>query len=382
MKCLRKHLCPFSKSMNRGLYVHIPFCVKKCEYCDFVSSSDCFGFENEYVNALIQEFEYYKGEKIDTIFLGGGTPTSLKAKSLCKILDGIFENFCVDKNAEVTVECNPKTADKDKLSALLSHGANRLSIGVQSLDEKVLCTIGRIHSSLDAKNTVYDAKAVGFKNISADIMFGLPFQTVELLENTINELCSYPLSHISCYGLILEEGTPLAEKVKKDELVLPDEDTEFKMYETAVSALKKHGFLRYEVSNFAKDGAVSRHNIKYWECEEYIGCGVAAHSYFKGERFSHTENFSDYIKNPLEFENKITLSEEDKILEFVMLGLRMDKGIKDDEFFKRFKINLKDKYGDIIEKHKKNGLLEYKDGFLKFTPQGVYLSNTVLCEFM
>lgn len=368
--------------MSRGLYVHFPFCVQKCAYCDFVSYSDCYSSESDYTDALIQEFEHYKNEKIDTVFLGGGTPTSLKTESLIKVLNGIYKNFCVDTNAEITVECNPKTADIEKLSALLSHGVNRLSIGVQSLDDKVLKSIGRIHSAEDAKATISDAKMVGFKNISADIMFGLPYQTPEILEETINTLCTYPLNHISCYGLILEENTPLAKKVCQNELILPNEDTEFKMYESAVKTLEKHGFLRYEISNFAKQNKVSRHNIKYWECEEYIGCGVAAHSCFGGERFCHTENLSEYIKKPMELQDKITLTKEDKMSEFVMLGLRMDKGISDNEFFKRFKINLKNKYGKIIEKYEKNGLLEYKDGILKFTPRGIYLSNTVLCEFM
>lgn len=382
MKFPRKHLCPFSKSMSRGLYVHFPFCVQKCAYCDFVSYSNCFESEDEYINALIREFEHYKNEKIDTVFLGGGTPTSLKTESLTKVLDGIFENFCVEKCAEITVECNPKTASKEKLSALFSHGVNRLSIGVQSLDNKVLEAIGRIHSAEDAIATINDAEAAGFKNISADIMFGLPHQTPEILEKTIDTLSSYPLTHISCYGLILEENTPLEKKVSKNEISLPDEETEFKMYETAVNILEKHGFLRYEISNFAKENKVSRHNIKYWECEEYIGCGVAAHSHFGGERFCHTEKLSEYIKNPLDYKDKITLTKEDKMSEFVMLGLRMDKGISDKEFFKRFKINLKNKYGKIIEKYEKCGLLEFKDGILKFTPRGVYLSNTVLCEFM
>ena len=382
MKCLRRHLCPFSRLMSRGLYVHIPFCVKKCAYCDFVSFSDCFCQEDRYVDALVREFEHYKGEEIDTVFLGGGTPTSLKTESLCKILDSIFKNFSVLENAEVTVECNPKTADREKLSALLNCGVNRLSIGVQSLDDTVLKAIGRIHSAEDAKNIIHDAKLVGFKNISADIMFGLPCQTEEILNNTIDELCKLPLNHISCYGLILEDGTPLAEKVKKGEVTLPDEDTEFKMYESAIVHLLENGFKRYEISNFAKENAVSRHNIKYWECDEYIGCGVSAHSYFHGVRFSHTDDLSKYIENPLIYENKIRLTNEDKMSEFVMLGLRMDKGISDSEFFNRFKISLIDKYGDVIEKHEKNGLLEFKDGNLKFTPQGVYLSNTVLCEFM
>ncbi len=366
----------------RGLYVHIPFCIKKCAYCDFVSYENCFNLENDYINALKKEFCHYKGEAVDTVFIGGGTPTALKTESLTLLLDAIFENFEVLKNAEITVECNPKTADRKKLSALVKHGVNRLSIGVQSLDDKVLKTIGRIHSSNDAKNIIYGANEVGFKNISADIMFGLPNQTVKILEKTIDELCKLPLSHISCYGLILEEGTPLYKKVNEGELSLPDEDTEFKMYESAVLRLKEHGFNRYEISNFAKENKCSFHNIKYWECEEYIGCGAAAHSYYNGERFSRAEKLSDYIKNPLEKVDAVTLTEDDKKSEFMMLGLRMDKGILAHEYKKRFMEDPIEKYKKIIEKYEKAELLVCDGKRIYLTDKGIYLSNTVLCEFM
>lgn len=362
--------------------MHLPFCLKKCAYCDFVSYSAHYDRQREYLEALKQEFLHYRGEEIDTVYLGGGTPTSLGTEILTGILDEIFSCFRVLPDAEVTVECNPKTADFEKFCALKKAGVNRLSIGVQSLNNCELSAIGRLHTAEDALFCVKEAARAGFSNISADLMFSLPHQTVESLEKSIDGILQLPITHISCYGLILEEGTRLTEEVKSGAVILPDEDTELTMYQTIVEKLRNAGFYQYEISNFSKPGKESRHNTRYWKCEEYIGCGVAAHSYFKGERFSNTDDFEAYLKNPLKREEVTQISTEDQMSEFFVLGLRMMHGVSEEAFMKKFGVSFMDAYGKVIEKYQQNGLLEMENGYLRFTKQGVYVSNTVLCEFV
>lgn len=365
----------------RGLYVHVPFCLKKCDYCDFVSYTDCFSKEEDYVRALMTEFEQYRGTEIDTVYLGGGTPTSLQTKSLVRILDGAFAAFNVAKDAEITVECNPKTADLEKMKDLKSAGVNRLSIGVQSLDDTVLTTIGRIHSAQDAIDCVEMAYDAGFRNISGDLMFGLPAQSMESLTKSIDGMMGLPFTHISCYGLILEETTPLAEKVHAGVYALPDEDTEYAMYCKINEKLQENGFFRYEISNFAKEGFCSRHNLKYWDCVEYIGCGAGAHSYFAGARYHHTEDFEAYLKNPLERTDVINIDRGDAMQEFMILGLRKTEGVSKSVFQKRFGVAISDCFGEIIKTYQAKGLLSETEDRVFFTEQGIYVSNTVLCEF-
>ena len=365
----------------RGLYIHLPFCLKKCGYCDFVSYTDCFHLEQAYVDALLSEFWQYRGETVDTVYLGGGTPTSLSTKSLVRILDGAFAAFSVAEGAEVTIECNPKTADYEKLSALHMSGVNRLSIGVQSLDDNVLKTIGRIHTAQDAMDCVQMAQKTGFSNISGDLMFALPGQTMESLKKSIRGMTSMPLTHISCYGLILEENTPMTKKIEAGELKVPDEDMEYEMYRAICETLHMSGFERYEISNFAKAGYESRHNKKYWDCEEYIGCGAAAHSYYENKRFSHTGDLETYLEHPLAKQDILAIGTEDATSEFMMLGLRKTEGISKTDFYHRFGVTLSEKFGNIIETYKEKGLLKEQGDFVSFTEQGVYLSNMVLCEF-
>lgn len=366
----------------RGLYVHLPFCLKKCSYCDFVSYENCYSFESAYIKALLNEFSAYLGEKIDTVYLGGGTPTSLKTENLVAILDGIHKSFCVAKDAEITIECNPKTADKDKFSALLSCGVNRLSVGVQSFDDAVLKTIGRVHTADDAKKCIEDAKEAGFCNISADLMFGIPGQSVASVKESVAQMVRLPVRHISCYGLILEEGTHLSDCVEKGELVLPDEDTELLMYRTITAELKKAGFDQYEISNYAKSGYESRHNLKYWDAAEYIGCGAGAHSYFQGVRFCKNADLGAYIENPrLRCEEEI-ISLDEQMKEFMILGLRRSCGVSRKEFFGRFSKELDACFGDVVARFVSLGLLESDGDIVRFTEDGMYVSNTVLCELM
>ncbi len=366
----------------RGLYIHLPFCLKKCDYCDFVSYTDCYHMEEEYTDALLQEFSRYRGMAVDTVYLGGGTPTSFQTKSLVRILDGAFSSFEVAENAEITVECNPKTADFDTFSALRESGVNRLSIGVQSLDDGVLKKIGRIHSAEDAKACVEMARKAGFVNISADLMFGLPGQTMESLLKTLDGFSSLPLTHISCYGLILEEGTPLFKRIESGSEILPDEDTEYNMYKEINRYLKQLGFSRYEISNFAKPGMESRHNMRYWNCGEYAGCGAGAHAFLSGVRFCHTDSVPDYIENPTKRIEETAVSAEDSVAEFMMLGLRKTEGVSKTEFFRRFGFCMTERFGEVIKKYTKMGFLTETEDRVCFTEQGVYVSNSVLCEFV
>ncbi len=367
----------------RGLYVHLPFCLKKCSYCDFVSYPDAFGLEEDYVNALLSEFAVWRGETVDTVYFGGGTPTSLKTEHLTKLLDGVFSAFSVAQGAEVTIECNPKTADFAKLRALIRHGANRLSVGVQSFDETCLKTIGRVHSADDAVRCLEDAARAGFLNISVDLMFGLPGQSLKTVQKSVSTAAAMQtVRHVSCYGLILEEHTPLWEQVQTGALTLPDEDTELEMYCEIKNLLSARGFHQYEISNFARDGQESRHNLKYWNCEEYIGCGAAAHSYFEGARFCHSAELLDYMKNPAAREDVTVLSKEEQMSEFFVLGLRKTAGVSKKEFFARFGETIDAHYQKAIEKFTKAGLLESSGDTLRLSEKGVYVSNTVLCEFV
>lgn len=366
----------------RGLYVHIPFCIKKCEYCDFISYTDCYDKENEYLAALVEEFKMYEDKQVDTVYIGGGTPSSLSTDGLVFLMDKIFEYFDVTQTAEITMEVNPKTADMKKLKAIKNAGVNRLSIGVQSFNDEELLKIGRIYSSEDASNCILDAKFAGFKNISIDLMFGLPGQTLNSYRNSLIKAVTSGVDHISAYSLILEEGTPLHQKVKDWEVRLPRENEEVAMYDLTNEVLSLSGFYQYEVSNYAKKGFESRHNIKYWDCEEYIGCGAAAHSYFRGKRFSNYETIDEYIERPTARLNETELTLKDKMSEFMFLGLRKTQGIDLEEFECRFINSAYEIYGDVIDKYIKLGLLTHEKGFLKFTNRGMRLSNTVLCEFV
>lgn len=366
----------------RGLYIHIPFCIKKCEYCDFVSYADCYHRTGDYIVALIEELKIYRGESIDTVYIGGGTPTSLPADVLCILLENIFRYLDVAKDAEITVECNPGTCSFEKLKALRDAGVNRLSIGVQSFNDSELASIGRIHNSHDAVSAIVDAKLAGFKNISVDLMFGLPGQTTDTLKSSLISAISAGVNHISCYSLILEETTPLYEKVNSRLLSLPDENVEVEMYNMVCDILEKSGYAQYEISNFAKEGAKSQHNLKYWDATEYIGCGAAAHSYYNGQRYSNACELDDYISAPLKKYNVTAITEKDKMSEFMFLGLRKTEGVSENEFINRFGSTVYYEFGNAIQKYTDAGLLEKYGDMLRFTKEGLRLSNTVLCEFV
>lgn len=366
----------------KGLYIHIPFCIKKCEYCDFVSFPDCYEREGEYLSALVEEMKIYRGEQVDTVYIGGGTPTSLTTSTLEYLMENIFRYFDVSDDAEITMECNPGTCDLEKLKRLRAAGINRLSIGVQSFNDAELTAIGRIHNAHEAISCAVDAKFAGFKNISLDLMFGLPGQTVDTLRDTLIKAISAGVNHISCYSLILEQGTPLYDSVCARIVKLPTEDAEVEMYNTVCDMLEKSGYRQYEISNFARVGYESRHNLKYWDCIEYIGCGCAAHSYYNGQRYSNAADLDEYISAPLKKYDVAGLSVKDQMSEFMFLGLRKTKGISSKEFERRFGSTFYFEFNEPIKKYLDLGLLEKDGDFLRFTKEGFRLSNTVLCEFV
>ena len=366
----------------KGLYIHIPFCEKKCKYCDFNSFCASIADKNQYITALIDEMEKYKGTKCDTVFMGGGTPTALDTQNLFRVLEAINRNFVISDKTEFTAEVNPKTVDENKLKMMLENGVNRLSVGVQSLNDAELSAIGRIHSASDAEETIHMARKCGFENISIDLMSALPNQTMESFSKTLEKAVKLNTEHISCYSLILEEGTPLYKEYKNGKLILPDEDTEREMYEYACDFLKKNGYFQYEISNFAKPGKCSRHNLKYWNCDEYIGIGLSAHSYLDGVRFSNTGDFKQYISGDYFSEEREVLSEKDKMSEYMFMGLRKTEGVSKTEFSKRFSAEMEEIFSKPVLKYKKWGMIIDENDFLQLSKKAISVSNQIMCDFI
>ena len=365
----------------KGLYIHIPFCIKKCKYCDFNSFSACENEKDAYLNTLFLEMEKYCGEAVDTIFIGGGTPTSLTKEQLEKLLKNIQNTFVLSENYEFTIEANPKTLDKEKLKTLKKNGVNRLSIGVQSFNDNELIKLGRVHTGSEAEETILLAKEY-FDNISIDLMCSIPDQTKESFKANLERAFSLNPTHISCYSLILEEGTPLYDEAGKGKLILPDEDTEREIYDIAQSEMEKHGYKQYEISNFAKSGFESRHNTKYWSCDEYIGIGLSAHSYLDGVRFSNTDDFSSYIKGEFLSGESEVLSKEDKMSEFMFLGLRMTDGVTKMSFRQRFNEELEKVFEKPLLKFKNMGMIEENGDKIRLSKKAISVSNQILCEFI
>ena len=383
-----------------GLYIHIPFCRTKCLYCDFCS----FVSKNEddrekYVCALLCEIAA-RGTKeylVDTIYFGGGTPSILSVEQISRILSAIRENFIVLDDVEVTLECNPRmTRPCASLKGRVVEGAvpygvgnyfrdlreigvNRLSIGIQSAIDGELKLIGRQHSFEQAKNTFWDARESGFDNISVDLMFGIPSQTIESLEYSLNEFISLGAEHISIYSLQLEEGTPLYKM--RDRYDIADDDLAADMYERVVLSMKNAGYEHYEISNFAKCGKESKHNSRYWKLEEYLGLGLAAHSDFSGKRLENTKDMQKYLSGEW-IENEIEISTKEREFEFIMLGLRTSAGISKSEFLHRFGIDFDEKYGKKVENLKKMGYFSQNSDRVVLNERGFEVSNMLLAQIL
>lgn len=365
----------------KGLYIHIPFCKHKCLYCDFVSFADSCNKTGEYLDVLIKEMDAYKGEKVNTVFIGGGTPSVLSCDEIARLLNGIKDRFILDPDVEITMEINPGTVDEDKLKSMQRGGVNRVSVGVQSFNDNELKAIGRIHNGETAIATVKALEAMGFSNISIDLMMSLPYQTEDSFKDNLEIAVGLPINHISIYSLIIEENTPIYNKYKSGEFTEPDEDMDRILYKYTKEYLKENGFNRYEISNYAKDGYSSRHNLKYWNCEEYIGIGLNAHSYVGGVRYYNTPDFDKYLSGEFR-EGKDVLTMEDRRGEFMMLGLRKCEGVDINEFKTLFSKDIKDCYGDVIGKFTTLNALEMAGDRLRLTDYGMDISNTVMCEFL
>jgi oxygen-independent coproporphyrinogen-3 oxidase len=370
-----------------ALYIHIPFCVKKCAYCDF-NSFAAPELMPSYLSALKKEMGGYKaaGYAVKTVYMGGGTPTILNQRDLASLIQNIHSSFYIAPGAEFTVEANPGTLTKEKLLLLKHMGVNRLSIGLQAYQDRLLKVMGRIHTVKDFEESFALARQAGFDNINVDVIFGLPGQTLFDFKETLKNLVRLSPEHISCYALSVEEGTEFYNWLKQGRLFLPPEDEERAMYHEAVTFLKSRGFVQYEISNFAKPGRESRHNLAYWRDEEYLGLGAGAHSFLNGERFYNRSSLKEYIEclegglSPVE--GRELLDKEALRAEFCFLGLRLTEGISKTDFKIRFGKDLKEVYGKAIERLKNFGLLQEDGERLKLTSKGLDLANEVFMEFL
>ena len=362
-----------------GLYIHIPFCLSKCRYCDFCSFPHPKPDNvKKYIDSLFCEIEeygkVYSEYNVTTVYFGGGTPTLLRACELSSLLEAVKANFTVDENAEISVECNPATADLEYFKTLINGGFNRLSIGVQSMIDGELKLLGRLHKASDARQAVCDGRLAGFKNISLDVMYGIPDQTEESLEATLEAICELEPDHVSLYGLKIEEGTHFAKH--RDKLTLPDEDAEYRMYMASTKFLASMGYKKYEISNFSKEGKESRHNLKYWRRQDYLGLGLAAHSCIGNVRFSNTCDVEKYLLAD-KLDTREEISPHDVICEEIMLGMRLCEGVD----FSAFKSDCS-LYEKKLEAFSSSGHIKKSGNSLSFTDEGMYVSNYILSEVL
>ena len=376
--------------MVQAAYIHIPFCVHICHYCDFNKVFIKGQPVDDYLKALQVEMErtiqQSNDNELKTVFVGGGTPTSLSQEQLKTLLTTIRNTLPIRQDAEITFEANPGDLTEDKLMVLREGGVNRLSLGVQSFDEQLLKKIGRTHHAEDVYRTVENAKKSGFQNISIDLMYGLPGQTLESFVHSLQETFRLNIQHVSSYSLIVEPKTVFYNLMRKGKLHLPSEDDDAKMYETLLQLTKQNGFHQYEISNFAKRGFESKHNLTYWNNEEYYGFGAGAHSYVDGVRKSNIGPVNHYIqqikdgKLPILEETTLTLTE--KMEEEMFLGLRKTEGVSIENFQEKFKQNPLQLFSEQLKSLKNKGLIDISSGNIKLTKKGMFLGNEVFQAFI
>ncbi len=374
-----------------GIYIHIPFCKQKCFYCDFVSYCDKTKFIDRYIDCLKKEIESKSNKNdivIDTIYIGGGTPSVIDGKLIMEVLENIKENFNIEKEAEITIEVNPGTVDEEKLKLYKEGGINRISIGLQSVNNTLLKMLGRIHTYEEFLECFNLARSVGFKNINVDLMLGLPSQTLEDIDESIERIINLEPEHISVYSLIVEDGTKLSRDIENGSLILPEEEIERKMYWKVKKILQDNCYIHYEISNFAKEGYESKHNMNCWNQKEYLGFGASAHSYFKSIRYSNIEDIEEYIDNISKekiAENKEVheiQTIEDRKKEYMLLGLRKIDGVNITEFKNRFVDNPIYLFRKELSKLAKEDLIEIDENSIKLTNKGLDLANVVWEEFV
>lgn len=362
---------------NSGIYIHIPYCKSRCDYCSFVSSSDC-GNMKLYVDALLREMRQRGNKKTfaDTVYVGGGTPSMLHRGALTRILKEVRDAFTVSSDAEITVECNPDSANGGFFVECAAAGVNRISVGLQSSDDNLLRSVNRAHTFSQFKRAINTAKACGINNISADLMLGLPAQRMEQVERSIDEVLSMDIKHVSVYGLTVEENTPLYERG-----YVPDEDLCAEMYGLCVKRLKEGGLNRYEVSNFAKTGYHSHHNMKYWTGAPYTGLGVAAHSYDGTMRLENTSNIAKYVTGST-LHQQIPLSRKDRMEERIMLSLRTSSGLDLAAFKKEFNTDLQLSRSEQIRRLLDLNLIEIDADVMRLCENAYYLMNEVIVSLI
>ena len=413
------------EKMPAEIYVHIPFCVRKCAYCDFLSFPAEQDLQRRYVDALLQEIRRTAGQnavtdsltEISSVFLGGGTPSLLPAEWIAEILQELRRQFLVAQDAEITIEANPGTVDVEKLRTYRDAGINRISFGCQSFHDEELQLLGRIHTVREIRESVQLAREAGFANINLDLMSGLPGQTLSSWEDTLRQAIALQPEHISAYSLIIEEGTPfytvygensddsLAGSVRTNcsrpeepRTALPDEETERLMYERTGEILAEAGYRQYEISNYAKEGYACRHNLGYWTGVPYYGFGLGASGYLPEKpagsnlpdafgkqqwiRYRNTCDIDGYIDGTDRFDELQQLNPEDLQAEFMILGLRLTEGVEDAEFARRFGKSVDSVYGSILSKYMKTGHLIRKDGRIYLSRAGVSVSNIILADFL
>lgn len=379
-----------------GIYIHIPFCVRKCNYCDFLSFAADDDSKEKYVRKLLEEIALYKNTQttdtylVKSIFIGGGTPSILESSQMERIMNKLKEIFSIDNGAEITMEMNPGTVTMEKLDTYKRIGINRISIGLQSTNDAELRQIGRIHTFQEFLNTFYAARKAGFGNINIDIMAALPDQTYESYRNTLTDVVALKPEHISAYSLIIEENTPFYEWNQKNLLHLPSEDLDRKMYDLTGQMLEENGYKRYEISNYAKSGHQSKHNSIYWRRGEYLGFGIGAASFMNEIRWTNEKSLHKYIKDSLTLSNLRedceALTTNDRMEEFMFLGLRMMEGVLNSTFKQNFHVSIRDVYQEVIEYLIKNKLIsetfENQDIRYALTQKGIDVSNYVYSKFI
>lgn len=372
-----------------SLYIHIPFCAQKCLYCDFPSFARKDHLRKAYIEALNKEIislrEKHNNLEINTIFIGGGTPSVLEADELECLLKEVAK-LNMAKDVEYSMECNPGNLIEEKLEVMKKYGVNRISMGLQAKQDNLLKGLGRIHNYKTFKENFLLAKKVGFNNINVDLMFGLPNQRLNEWEETLREIISLEPAHISAYSLIIEEGTAFYNLYENDKLKLPTEEEERKMYHLAKKILEENGFNQYEISNYAKEGKECRHNLSYWNMDNWIGVGSAAASYINGKRIKNISSVEEYINSINEkgeaVEEIINNSKNDNMEEFMFMGLRKINGIDKNEFKNRFSMNINDVYGEILNKYIDEGLLIRESGRIFLSEKGIEISNIIMADFL
>ena len=370
-------------SNSISIYIHIPFCKSKCIYCDFVSFPNCEKWFSSYLEKVKQEIDYHasklKDRNVKTIFIGGGTPSLLSGEDIFDLVTFVLQKFSVSKQAEITIEVNPESFSKEKALWWKKAGINRLSFGLQSDDDIVLKKLGRIHNFSQFQNAVKEAKSLGFSNISADVLLGLPNQTPQKIRQTLRKIAKLGLTHISAYGLQVEKGTKLFELIKNEQIKLPDEDLSNEIYNSAYLELKELGFHRYEISNFAKKGFECRHNQNYWIRGEFLGIGAGAYGFIDGAHYENTSNLIDYIKKDYVPQNIEKESKKTKMEETIMLALRTEKGLNISNFNKTFNIDFCEKFKPALDKLSQQKLIKITKNHIKIT--NFSISNAIILQF-